>query len=239
MSKDNRDDPLAYGDYNLNGQPNQSSGDRQGDGRGIIGDAFRMLRGRPQSQNTTQNNAPQGYSQSGPMLGATEASQPSSGFLGSSLFTKLHGAVHDLGSEVNERLTGRHSPIPPGGSVQSDTKHRYGSFALQRTGNDAKWYVDGCGYMWAVSRAIEEAKDTIWILDCKSCLVSKLACYLLLAEAFLDRNPEPMLIIRQGGFPPNCIYVDLLQNTSNIVLIACLKLPRNGASRSTSSSTKK
>ena len=43
--------------------------------------------------------------------------------------------------------------------------HRFQSFAPQREGNDAKWYVDGCSYMWAVSVALENARDTIWILD--------------------------------------------------------------------------
>ncbi len=43
---------------------------------------------------------------------------------------------------------------------------RYHSFAPQRhAGNEAKWFVDGCGYMWAVSVAIEEARESIWILD--------------------------------------------------------------------------
>jgi phospholipase D1/2 len=43
--------------------------------------------------------------------------------------------------------------------------NRFNSFAPIRTRNDAKWYVDGCGYMWAVSMAIEEATESIWILD--------------------------------------------------------------------------
>jgi phospholipase D1/2 len=43
--------------------------------------------------------------------------------------------------------------------------NRFHSFAPPRTGNDAKWYVDGCGYMWAVSVALEEAQESIWILD--------------------------------------------------------------------------
>ena len=43
--------------------------------------------------------------------------------------------------------------------------NRFLSFAPPRTGNDVKWFVDGCGYMWAVSVAIEEAKESIWILD--------------------------------------------------------------------------
>jgi phospholipase D1/2 len=43
--------------------------------------------------------------------------------------------------------------------------NRYHSFAAPRTGNSAKWFVDGCGYMWAVSVALEQAKESIWILD--------------------------------------------------------------------------
>ncbi|WPG99777.1 phospholipase D/nuclease [Acrodontium crateriforme] len=43
--------------------------------------------------------------------------------------------------------------------------HRFQSFAPQREGNDAKWYVDGCGYMYAVSVALEQAQKEIWILD--------------------------------------------------------------------------
>lgn len=43
--------------------------------------------------------------------------------------------------------------------------NRFHSFAPPRTGNDAKWFVDGCGYFWAVSVAIEEARKSIWILD--------------------------------------------------------------------------
>jgi len=43
--------------------------------------------------------------------------------------------------------------------------HRFQSFAPQREGNDAKWYVDACGYMYAVSEALERARESIWILD--------------------------------------------------------------------------
>jgi phospholipase D1/2 len=43
--------------------------------------------------------------------------------------------------------------------------NRFHSFAPPRRGNDAKWFVDGCGYFWAVSVALEEAKESIWILD--------------------------------------------------------------------------
>jgi phospholipase D1/2 len=35
-----------------------------------------------------------------------------------------------------------------------DTSHRFQSFSSQTSGN-AKWYVDGASYFWAVSMALE------------------------------------------------------------------------------------
>jgi len=49
--------------------------------------------------------------------------------------------------------------------LHTGTENRFHSFAPQRAENEAKWFVDGCGYMWAVSVALEEAKESIWILD--------------------------------------------------------------------------
>lgn len=46
--------------------------------------------------------------------------------------------------------------------------NRYGSFAGQRNNNDIKWFVDGCGYFYAMSVALQNAKESIWILDCRS-----------------------------------------------------------------------
>lgn len=43
--------------------------------------------------------------------------------------------------------------------------HRFGSFAPERDGNKVKWYVDGRNYYWAVSEALERAKETIYIAD--------------------------------------------------------------------------
>ncbi|EON96350.1 putative phospholipase d protein [Phaeoacremonium minimum UCRPA7] len=43
-------------------------------------------------------------------------------------------------------------------------ENRYQSFAPQSSGH-AKWYVDGCSYFWAVSIAIEQARQSIYILD--------------------------------------------------------------------------
>jgi phospholipase D1/2 len=48
-----------------------------------------------------------------------------------------------------------------------NTTNRFGSFAPERSHSDAKWYVDGCSYMYAVSRALESARESIWIMDCE------------------------------------------------------------------------
>jgi hypothetical protein len=50
---------------------------------------------------------------------------------------------------------------------EATTGNRFESFAPVRNGNAAKWYVDGKDYMYAVSVALENARETIWILDCK------------------------------------------------------------------------
>ncbi|TQV98777.1 hypothetical protein V2A60_007522 [Cordyceps javanica] len=42
--------------------------------------------------------------------------------------------------------------------------NRFHSFAPETTG-DAKWFVDGCSYFYAVSQALERAQETIFILD--------------------------------------------------------------------------
>jgi phospholipase D1/2 len=44
-------------------------------------------------------------------------------------------------------------------------RNRFGSFAPVRTGVHAQWLVDGRDYMWNVSRAINMARDVIYIHD--------------------------------------------------------------------------
>ncbi|KAF7558729.1 hypothetical protein G7046_g5430 [Stylonectria norvegica] len=44
------------------------------------------------------------------------------------------------------------------------SENRFHSFAPESSGN-VKWYVDGCSYFWAVSEALEQAKESIFILD--------------------------------------------------------------------------
>ncbi|KAF2639655.1 phospholipase D/nuclease [Massarina eburnea CBS 473.64] len=56
--------------------------------------------------------------------------------------------------------------------------HRFNSFAPEREGNLVKWYVDGRDYFWAVSEALENAKETIYIED-----------WWLSPELFLRRPP--------------------------------------------------
>jgi phospholipase D1/2 len=95
----------------------------------------------------------------------------------SSLLGKVTSVVQGLGSEVAQKIGGQ--PPGPGGQygtgqygtqpmygAQSRLQHRYESFAAQRSGNEVKWHVDGCSYMYAVSRALEMARESIWILDC-------------------------------------------------------------------------
>lgn len=166
------DDPLAYGEYReRHGDPAEVSPEganfaEAGEGeRGIIGDTYRKVRGRYQQQNQYNEN---------------DSSKPSKG-LGSFIFHKLHDAVNDIGSKLDPVIgtgTGTsagatahsHTHAGPGCSdgIHNNDQHRYGSSAVERTGNDVKWYVDGCSYMWAVSRAIERATTSIWILDCET-----------------------------------------------------------------------
>ncbi|PCG90810.1 Phospholipase D family [Penicillium occitanis (nom. inval.)] len=57
--------------------------------------------------------------------------------------------------------------------------HRFESFAPEHDGNKVKWYVDASDYMWAVSVALDRAKETIYIAD-----------WWLSPELFLRRPPN-------------------------------------------------
>ena len=171
MAQEGKEDPLAYGEYHDQRQ-GESEGDFQEGERGFVGDTFRRLRGRYHGQSDTGSSHDQSHGQASQPL-APNGGHEQPGGLGSSLFNKLHGAVHGLSSEIKQHLENRppSSQDRPGlvgvQGTSEGTHYRYGSFAQQRRGNDAKWYVDGCGYMWAVSVALEQAKESIWILDCR------------------------------------------------------------------------
>ena len=179
MAQSDKDDPLAYGEYHERGYDGSGGYDEgyEGGERGLVGDTYRRLRNKYGPQQGVSGGP--GQTQGVPPNGGPEQS----GGLASSLFNKIHGVVHEVGSELNQRLSGRERPpntasqtaanaqptmqAPTGIGALATPQNRYGSFAVQRYGNDAKWYVDGCGYMWAVSIAIEQARESIWILDCK------------------------------------------------------------------------
>ncbi|EED15583.1 phospholipase PldA, putative [Talaromyces stipitatus ATCC 10500] len=57
--------------------------------------------------------------------------------------------------------------------------HRFQSFAPEHDGNKVKWYVDASDYMWAVSVALDRAKETIYIAD-----------WWLSPELFMRRPPN-------------------------------------------------
>lgn len=57
-------------------------------------------------------------------------------------------------------------------------EHRFTSYFPERDGNLIKWYVDGRDYFWAVSEALEKAKEVIYIED-----------WWLSPELFLRRPP--------------------------------------------------
>lgn len=170
MAQNDRDDPLAYGDYHNRGYEGEEGEGYEGGERGLVGDAYQKIRSKYRPQQGASSMS--GQSQSVPPNGGPGQS----GGLASSLFNTIHGVVHGVGSEINQRLSGKDTiPSIPnqasqpstGIGAQATSQNQFGSFATQRYGNDVKWYVDGCGYMWAVSTAIEQARESIWILDCK------------------------------------------------------------------------
>ena len=90
------------------------------------------------------------------------------------MFDKVKGALSGVESTVKGAVGGgkatTHGHTHFSGVCSDDTNdhhhlHRFQSFAPQREGNDVKWHVDGCAYMWAVSVALEQAQHDIWILD--------------------------------------------------------------------------
>ncbi|KAK9712877.1 hypothetical protein K7432_006853 [Basidiobolus ranarum] len=61
----------------------------------------------------------------------------------------------------------------------SENANRYASFAPERYGAYARWFVDGKDYFYAVSEAILKAKETIFIMD-----------WWLSPEVYLRRPPS-------------------------------------------------
>lgn len=82
--------------------------------------------------------------------------------------TGLNSALHTYARTLFP-ATSTHKPAAvtgDSGAPAQITEHRFDSFSPVRGGNDAKWYVDGKDYMYAVSIALERAQKSIWIMDC-------------------------------------------------------------------------
>ncbi|TID26640.1 phospholipase D/nuclease [Venturia nashicola] len=98
---------------------------------------------------------------------------------------KIHAshAKHKIGKlgniiNPNHRHDEEHEKATDDKRDRIAESHRFNSFAPERMGNDIKWYVDGRDYFWAVSVALERAKETIYIAD-----------WWLSPELFLRRPP--------------------------------------------------
>ncbi|KAL2190140.1 phospholipase D/nuclease [Thermothelomyces heterothallicus CBS 203.75] len=81
----------------------------------------------------------------------------------------IHSMLRKAKHGLEELLPGdeKHSHTHDGDTDNAHAEHsgnRYSSFAPQSSGH-AKWYVDGASYFWAVSMALEEAREYIYILD--------------------------------------------------------------------------
>ncbi|KAI9816311.1 MAG: hypothetical protein M1827_001913 [Pycnora praestabilis] len=87
------------------------------------------------------------------------------------------GKFHNL-INPNHRHDEEHEKITDQKRTNIAESHRFQSFAPERPGNNIKWYVDGRDYFWAVSVALERAKETIYIED-----------WWLSPELFLRRPP--------------------------------------------------
>ncbi|KAI1174654.1 phospholipase [Nemania sp. FL0916] len=69
--------------------------------------------------------------------------------------------VEDKDNDGSSSTQVQHNPV----EIQPvNTANRFQSFSPQTSGN-VKWYVDGASYFWAVSMALEEARESIYILD--------------------------------------------------------------------------
>lgn len=94
--------------------------------------------------------------------------------------THFRNKVGKLGNLVNKnhRHDEDHEKATDRKRTAVAKSHRYKSFAPERPGNNIKWYVDGRDYFWALSVALERAKETLYIAD-----------WWLSPELFLRRPP--------------------------------------------------
>ncbi|KAB8337249.1 hypothetical protein FH972_021551 [Carpinus fangiana] len=122
--------------------------------------------------------------------GTTSTTNPESGATGLFKRLGLHDAKvkathmkHSIGKfanliNPNHRHDEEHEKITDAKRQKVRDGHRFDSFAPMREGNKVKWYVDARDYFWAISIALDNAKETIYIED-----------WWLSPELFLRRPP--------------------------------------------------
>lgn len=186
------EDDLAYGeDYNSSRGYHDQQGGRQGQDRGILGDTIKKVKskfdqyqGQKPHQDYDYTSGSQQPDQPAYPGGPPQQKPQKKPDLADKVLGGLIGSVASIGHDVEKLVGGSHGQKPPQGQTQysgtqsgiqsnlqsqtqsGPTEHRFDStFAGPKSGNDVKWYVDGCSYMWAVSQALENARQTIWILD--------------------------------------------------------------------------
>ncbi|KAI1361499.1 phospholipase D/nuclease [Xylaria arbuscula] len=96
----------------------------------------------------------------------------------------LHHQKHKIGKLGNlfnpqHRHDEEHEKACDAKRTKIGDGHRFNSYFPERDNNLIKWYVDGRDYFWAVSVALERAKETIYIAD-----------WWLSPELFLRRPPH-------------------------------------------------
>ncbi|KAI0508702.1 phospholipase D/nuclease [Xylaria bambusicola] len=96
----------------------------------------------------------------------------------------LHHQKHKIGKLGNlfnpqHRHDEEHEKACDAKRAKIAEEHRFNSFFPEHDNNLIKWYVDGRDYFWAVSVALEKAKETIYIAD-----------WWLSPELFLRRPPH-------------------------------------------------
>lgn len=179
-----RQDPLAYGRY-YDGRDDEAEGQRglSDTARGFLSDGLKKLKDQ---YGTSHSGGQQQSYYSGSVTGQPPYQsgsynqqqqqqppppQPHKQDKLSSFLDKFEETVSGVGSQLAQKIgttIDADAYAGYGSSGNANSRNRFGSFAPTREANDVKWHVDGFTYFWAVSRALETARDSIWILDCTS-----------------------------------------------------------------------
>lgn len=169
-------DPLAYGRY----YEDEAEGQRglSDTARGFLSDGLKKFKDQYGSSHSGgQGQQQQSYSGQPPSYqsGSYNQQTPHKQDKLSSFLDKFEETVSGVGSQIAQKIgttIDADAYAGYGSSSNANSRNRFGSFAPPREANDVKWHVDGFTYFWAVSRALETARDSIWILDCMFSAIS-------------------------------------------------------------------